>query len=91
MFATIAAMLFPAAALFAAAAITLSWLHYAPLVRGLRDELAACETTRELRFIAVTTLVRYDAPDVWRPGFRPLAAERMSARSPRRPVLLAAA
>lgn len=85
MFAAIAAMLFPAAAVFAAAAIALSWLRYGPIVRALRGELAACETRRELRFVVVTTEVRQAAAR--RPGFRPLAAEPMG----RRPALRAAA
>ena len=50
MFATIVAMLFPAAAVFAACAIGLSWLRYGPLALALRDELAACETERQLRY-----------------------------------------
>ena len=95
MFATIAAMLFPAAATFAGAAIALSWLRYGPLVRALRDELAACETTRELRYLVVTTKVESEAGEVWRPGFRPLAAGRRMPRpqhlGQRRPALRAAA
>ena len=91
MFAAIAAMLPPAAALFALAAIALSWLRYAPLIRSLRDELAACETTREMRFVVVTTQVRCEADQVWRPGFRPLAAGLQTHRSPRRPALRVAA
>ena len=92
MFAAIAAMLPPAAALFAVAAIALSWRRYGPLALALRDELAACETTRELRFVVVTTKVESETGEARRPGLRPLAAGRPAAhRLPRRPVLRVAA
>ncbi len=87
MFAAVAAMLPPAAALFALAAITLSCLRYGPLALALRDELADCETTRELRYVVVTTRVESEATEVWRPGFRPLAAARQTPRRlPRHPA-----
>jgi hypothetical protein len=89
MLATVVAMLFPAAAVFAACAIGLSWLRYGPL--ALRDELAACEATRELRYVVVTTRVESETVEVWRPGFRPLAAARSIPRAPRHPSWRAAA
>jgi hypothetical protein len=91
MLATVVAMLFPAAAVFAACAIGLSWLRYGPLALALRDELAACEATRELRYVVVTTRVESETVEVWRPGFRPLAAARSIPRAPRHPSWRAAA
>lgn len=91
MIAAVAAMLPAAAGVFAVAAIVLSWLRYGPHVRALRDELAACETVREMRFVVVTTQVRCETDEVWRPGFRPLAAGRPAYCLPRRPALRAAA
>ena len=91
MFAIIVAMLFPAASVFAACAIGLSWLRYWPLVLALREELAACETERLLRYLVVTTQVESETAEVWRPGFRPLAAGRSIPQVPRRPFLRAAA
>jgi len=94
MFAAVAAMLPPAAALFALAAITLSCLRYGPLALALRQELAECETRRELRYTLVTIRVESDDAEVWRPVFR--SAERLGNYQPihrqaRRPALRAAA
>ncbi len=95
MFATLAATLFAVTGVFALTSMTLSCLRYAPSVRALREELANCETARELRFIVVTTHVECERTETWRPGFRPLATGRLTQRPvqypPHRLALRAAA
>ena len=92
MIASVAAMLPAAAGVFALAAIVVSWMRYGRLALALRDELVACETRREMRFVVVTTRVLCDEEEAARPDFRPLAARpvqyqpihRLARRSPMR-------
>ena len=74
MIATLASLLFAAAACLALGAMAASWRAYGAEVLSLRDQLAACDPVRELRFVRITTLVQMDNAEVWRPCFRPLAS-----------------
>lgn len=74
MIASVAAMVPAAAGVFALAAIVVSWMRYGHLALSLRDELADCETTREMRYVLVTTRVLCADGDAAQPGFMPLAA-----------------
>jgi hypothetical protein len=74
MTATLVSLLFAAAACLALGAIAASWHDYGPAALSLRQQLAECDPVRELRFVRITTLVRVDNAEVWRPGFRPLAS-----------------
>ena len=93
MIATLIPLLFAAAACLALGAIAASWLAYGGEALSLRHQLAACDPVRELRFATMTTHVRVEAAQVWRPGFSPLAERRRrpSPRSVRRFDLRAAA
>jgi hypothetical protein len=79
-------LLFAAAICLALAAIASSWRTYGAQVLSLRQQLAACDSVRELRFVTVTTMVRLEGDDLWRPGFRPLAAQMQVRRPHSRPL-----
>ena len=68
-----------------------TWRSYAACALSLRQQLASCDVVQELRFVTITTQVRTESPEVWRPGFRPLAAQMQAHRSHCRPALRAAA
>lgn len=92
MIAAVAAMLIPAAGFFAIAVMVLSALRYGPLVRALRRELATCSTTRELRFLVITTSVETaDGLPALRPAEQRLAGYQPLHWQARRPALRAAA
>ncbi len=91
MIALLASTLFAAAGCMTLAAMALSWLRYGRMFRSLRQELAGCETTRELRYVVVTTQVLAVRAAAWSPGFRPLAQAPQRHCLPRRPALRAAA
>ena len=80
------AILFAAALCLALGAIVTTWRAYGSEVLSLRQQLAACDPTRELRFVTFTTLVRVEGAEMWRPGFRPLAAQTQTRRAQVRPV-----
>ena len=91
MIAALVSLLFAAAACFALGAIAATWRTYGAEALSLRQQLAACDPSRELRFVRITTLVQVDGAEVWRPGFRPLAGlPRRHACPQRRPALRAA-
>ena len=90
MFAILASTLFAAAGCLALGAIAVSWQRYGTAALALRQQLAACDTGREMRFVVMTTQLRCEIAQAWRPGFRPLATGRM-AQPPLRPALHAAA
>ena len=74
-------LLFAAAACLALGAMVATWRAYGAEVLSLHRQLAACDRVREMRFVTITTLVRLDGSDVWRPGFRPLAARTQTRHS----------
>ena len=87
--------LFAAAFCLAITAIAESCHRYGQAALSLRQQLAACDPVREVRFVTITTHVRQahvrqESAEVWRPGFRLLAAQMQAHRS-RRPILRAAA
>jgi len=97
MIASIAALIPAAAGVFALAAICVSWLRYGRLALAIRDELAACGTSRELRFTVVTMRVTGGMADDSirgdlgvRPTVRPAHYQPLHRRA-RRPALRAAA
>ncbi len=81
MMSALASILFVAALCLALGAIAATWSAYGAEVLSLRQQLAACDGVRELRFVTITTLVRQEGADLWRPGFRPLAAQIQARRS----------
>lgn len=92
MIAAVSAMLIPAAGFFAIAVMVLSALRYGPLVRSLRQELAECDTTREVRFVVITTAVELaDGSPALRPAAQRLAGYQPLHWQARRPLLRAAA
>jgi hypothetical protein len=95
MMSALISILFVTAFCLALGALAATWSAYGTEVLALRQQLAACDRVRELRFVTVTTLVRQEGEDLWRPGFRPLAAQIQARRSPqarvRRPQLRHAA
>lgn|GEM_PF-1667097 len=103
MIASIAALIPAAAGAFALAAICVSWMRYGRLALAIRDELSACDTSRELRFTVVTMRVtggltedKSGVDDSFRGdlGFRPAARPahyQPLHRRARRPALRAAA
>ena len=84
MTATLVSMLFAAAACLALGAIAVSWRSYGAAALSLRQQLAACDPLRELRFVTVTPLVRCESAQVWRPGFSAMTSR---TQRPPRPVL----
>jgi hypothetical protein len=84
-------VLFSAAVCLALASIAVTWLAYGASALGLRQQLADCNSIQELRFVTITTLVRQENAEVWRPGFRPMAAQIQTRRPRYRPALRAAA
>jgi hypothetical protein len=83
MLATLISLLFAAALFLALAAIVISWRTYGPQVLALRRQLAHCDVRRDVRFTVITTLVRSNSGDTWKPGFSPLAGV---PHRPRRPL-----
>ncbi len=75
--------LFAAAFCLAIAAIAEGWQCYGQAALALRQQLAACDPLRELRFVTITTHVRQETAEVWRLGFRPLAGQTQTHRPPR--------
>ena len=85
MISAFASLVLAVAASLALGAMTATWRTYGGEVLSLRQQLATCERSRELRFVTITTLVRMEGEDQWRPGFSPLAAQMTARRSqPRR-------
>jgi hypothetical protein len=84
-------ILFSAAVCLALVTIAATWSAYGPSALMLRQQLADCNSIQELRFLTITTLVRQETADVWRPGFRPLAAQIQTRRPHYRSALRAAA
>jgi uncharacterized membrane protein YciS (DUF1049 family) len=83
MIATLISLLFAAALCLALGVIMASWLSYGPQVLALRQQLAQCDVQRDVRFTVITTLVRSNSGDTWKPGFSPLAG---APQRPRRPL-----
>lgn len=81
--------LFAAGFFLAIAVMAASWRAYGAEVLSLRQQLAECVSVRELRFVKITTHVRVETAEVWRPGIRPLASRQF--RPNLRPSLRAAA
>ena len=79
-------LLFAAALCLALGAMAVTWHAYGADVLSLRQQLAACDPVRELQFVTITTLVRVEVEDLWRPGFRPLAAQMQARRPHARPL-----
>ena len=79
-------ILFVGAFCLAMAAIATTWRAYGTELLTLRQQRAACDPVRELRFVTITTLVRLEGADLWRPGFRPLAAQIHARRGQYRQV-----
>lgn len=86
MMSAIVSILFVAAFCLALGAMSATWRAYGAEVLSLRQQLAACDPARELRFVTITTLVRQDGAETWRPGFRPLAGQMQARRSHSRQV-----
>ena len=84
-------VLFAMAGLLALTVIAASALHYGPAVRALREELAACTTSREMRFVVTTTHVRREPANTRRAGFRPLVTGLVLPFPQPRPIWRAAA
>jgi hypothetical protein len=82
MIAALVSMLFATAACLALGAIAATWRQFGAAALSLREELANCVSTREMRFTVITTHVHRQGADTWRPGFRPLAS--LTLRQPRR-------
>ena len=80
MMSALVSILFVAAFCLALGAMSATWRAYGAEVLSLRQQLAACDPARELRFVTITTLVRREGEDLWRPGFRPLAAQMQVSR-----------
>jgi hypothetical protein len=91
MMSALVSILFAATLCLALGAIVATWRSYGTDVLSLHQQLAACDGLRELRFVTITTQVRQESADLWRPGFRPLAAQIQARRSQHRPELRAAA
>ena len=91
MMSALISILFAAALSLALRAIATTWRTYGAEVLSLRQQLAACDSVQELRFVAITTLVRQEGEEVWRPGFRPQAAQVQARRSHYQPAMRAAA
>ena len=91
MMSALVSILFVAALVLALGAIATTLRAYGSEVLSLRQQFAACDPVRELRFVMITTLVRNERADVWRPGFRPLVAQIQPRRAQNRPALLVAA
>lgn len=91
MIAALVSLLFASAACLALGAIAATWRIYGAEALTLGQQLAACDPTRELRFVRITTLVQVEDSELWRPGFRPLASlPRRHSRPQLRPALRAA-
>ena len=86
MMSAFSSLLFVAAAFVAFGAMATAWRAYGAEVLALRQQLANCDPISEVRFVTITTLVRQEGVDLWRPGFRPLAAQIQARRSQYRPV-----
>ena len=69
MIAALIAILFAATFVAALGVIMSSWLRHAPVVAGLRQQLATCEDQRELRFTVTTIDVRNSGATVYYPDF----------------------
>ena len=91
MMSALVSILFAAALCLALAAMAATWRAYGAEVLSLRQQFAACDGLRELRFVTITTQVRQESAEVWRAGFRPLAAQIQPRRAHYRPALRAAA
>ena len=86
MMSALVSILFVAALSLAMGAIVTTWHAYGAEVLSLRQQLAACDGRRELLFVTIITLVLPEGADLWRPGFRPLAAQMQARRSHSRQV-----
>ena len=91
MMSALISLLFAVAVCLTLVAIATTLRTYGTETLSLRRQVAACDPVRELRFVKITTMVRQDGPEFWRPGFRPLAvqmqARRAQFRQNRRPEL----
>ena len=81
MMSALVVFLFVAASCLALGAMASTWRAYGAEVLSLRQQLASCDRSRQLRFVTITTLVRQEGEDLWRPGFRPMAAQMQVRRS----------
>ena len=91
MMSTLVSILFVAALCMALGTMAATLRAYGAEVLSLPQHVAACDPVRELRFVTITTLVRQEGAEMWRPGFRPLAAQIRPRRAQNRPALLVAA
>lgn len=70
-------VLFAGSALFALAAMALTWRQHGPQISGLRAALRDCPVTRDYRFVLITTAPR--PAGSCRPVLRPLGQSSQPA------------
>ena len=67
-----------------------NWKRYWPMARGLRQQLAACPTSRELRFTIINVEVERTGAMIHRPRFSRASFNRERQGFPVRAALRAA-